>query len=113
MGRDLLIKIKGTEDQITISGMFLNNSNEKLFNEYNFINKFEFSDGSSLSADDIKNMILNQKSNEDDTVIYGLYTDDTISGGSGNDTVYAKSGNDIVNSNAGNDRLFGNEGNNI
>nr|WP_314869207.1 calcium-binding protein [uncultured Campylobacter sp.] len=111
-GRDLSIKIKDTDDQITISDMFLDNSGEGLFNDYGLIKKFEFSDGSSLSADDVKNMMLNPKSNND-TVIHGFYTDDTISVGSGNDTVIAKSGNDIVNGNGGNDTLYGGNGNDI
>ena len=92
--------------------MFLDNYGEGLFNGYGLINKFEFSDGSSLSADDVKNMMLNPKSNND-TVIHGFYTDDTISVGSGNDTVIAKSGNDIVNGNGGNDTLYGGNGNDI
>ncbi|EMG30570.1 hemolysin-type calcium-binding domain-containing protein, partial [Campylobacter showae CC57C] len=111
-GRNLLISIKDTKDQITVYNMFLDNDSEGLFNRSGLINKLEFSDGSFLSAEDIKNMMLNSGSDKD-TVMHGFYTDDVISGGSGNDTVYAKSGNDTLHGNKGDDALYGGAGNDI
>ncbi|QCD51747.1 calcium-binding protein [Campylobacter sp. RM16192] len=110
-GRDLLIQIKDTTDSITVKTMFGYNDGQKSFDESYIINKIEFSDGSFLSAEDIKSEILSKQDTDKDNTIHGFDTNDTLKGGSGKDILYGKDGNDTLYGNEGNDNLQGGNGN--
>ena len=96
---DLLIKIKDTNEQISISGFF--GSSENLFD-------FKFADGSVLSSDEAKKASL--IGNDNDNIIYGFDSDDILKGNGGNDKLYGEDGNDILEGGKGNDILYGHKG---
>ncbi|QCD51753.1 calcium-binding protein [Campylobacter sp. RM16192] len=108
----LVIRIKETQDTVTVSSMFYNEDNS-----YG-INKIEFYDGTSLNLEDIKLKLLNGQDSANNTIV-GFSTDDTIYGGKlhdyiygqgGKDTLYGNEGDDRLEGQAGNDTLYGNEG---
>jgi calcium binding hemolysin protein, putative len=112
---NLKINFKNSDDSITVSGMFYEADGNS-----QGIKAIEFSDGSSLSLEDIRKTVLaNNDSVDIHDIIYGFNTDDVIMGSSqmnfirargGNDTVYGKEGNDTISGDAGNDLLIGGEG---
>ena len=128
-GNDLIVKIKGTSDSVTISNCFAS--------EYYRINGIKFADktmsydniveffkttGTTISGtsddDRITSNILSWAKatiggREGNDEIYGSDGNETIYGGAGNDTIYGRSGNDILKGQEGNDILNGDEGNDI
>jgi len=116
---NLKINFKNSDDSITVSGMFFGVEDDA-YNNSRGIKAVEFSDGSSLSLEDIRKTVLTNNDSVDiHDIIYGFNTDDVIMGSSqmnfirargGNDTVYGKEGNDTISGDAGNDLLIGGEG---
>ena len=97
--KDLLIKIKDTNEQIRISEFFMHS---KAFFD------FKFADGSVLSSDEAKKASL--IGNDKDNIIYGFDSDDILKGNGGNDKLYGGYGNDILEGGKGNDILYGHKG---
>ena len=108
----LVIGIKGTNDSITVQGMFdtIGNPNSS-FREGYFINKIEFADGSYMDAEDIKKAILLTPDKSGN--IYGFKGDDIIKGDSANNILNGYQGNDTIYGGDGEDKLYGSEGNDI
>ena len=128
-GNDLIIKVKGTSDSVTIKDCFVS--------EYYRIDSIKFADktmsydniveffkttGTTISGtsgdDRITSNILSWAKatiggREGNDEIYGSDGNETIYGGAGNDTIYGRSGNDILKGQEGNDILNGDEGNDI
>ena len=112
---NLKINFKNSDDSITVSGMLY-----EIDSNSQGIKAIEFSDGSSLSLEDIRKAVLvNNDSVDAYETISGFNSDDLIIGNSkdnviiargGNDTVYGKEGNDTISGDAGNDLLIGGEG---
>ena len=83
----------------------------------NQIERFEFSDGVVMSAQDVKTAAqsgspmsdLIRGLNVDDDMTAG-YGHDTMYGGAGNDRLHGDQGNDSINGEAGNDSLYGDAG---
>ena len=128
-GNDLIVKVKGTSDSVTISNCFAS--------EYYRINSIKFAD-KTMSYDDIveffkitgttisgtsgddritsnilswaKGTIYGGEGNDE---IYGSVGNDTIYGGVGNDTIYGGDGDDILDGGVGRDSLSGGSGNDI
>uniref|UniRef100_UPI0028DD17E2 calcium-binding protein n=1 Tax=Campylobacter rectus TaxID=203 RepID=UPI0028DD17E2 len=97
--KDLIIKIKDTNEQIRISEFFMHS---KAFFD------FKFADGSVLSSDEAKKVSL--IGNDNDNIIYGFDSDDILKGNGGNDKLYGGDGNDILEGGKGNDILYGHKG---
>ena len=97
--KDLIIKIKDTNEQIRISEFFMHS---KAFFD------FKFADGSVLSSDEAKKASL--IGNDNDNIIYGFDSDDILKGNGGNDKLYGGDGNDILEGGKGNDILYGHKG---
>jgi len=97
--KDLIIKIKDTNEQISISEFFMHS---KAFFD------FKFADGSVLSSDEAKKASL--IGNDNDNIIYGFDSDDILKGNGGNDKLYGGDGNDILEGGKGNDILYGHKG---
>ena len=102
---NLIIKIKNTDDQITIRYWFGGNNGYNLTPADFKIDTFEFYDGTSKTKDDI---LLEAMSK---SFIEGTDSDDTLTGTANNDVFYGKQGNDtIVDSYDSNDMYLFNKG---
>jgi len=99
-GRDLLIKINGTTDQLKIFSQF-----GGLLNEEPTVREFVFADGTHLSASQIQAMFATTTAGDDS--IRGGNQADILSGGSGNDSIYGFDGDDVIDGGAGDDKLVG------
>ena len=102
---DLLIKIKDTNDSITVKDMFSDDVSSR------GIDKIEFADGSFMDIEDIHKstpIITNQYNQQQ---IYGSIYSDTIIGNDQNNTAYGKDGNDVIHGHEGDDKLYGDAGN--
>jgi len=100
-GSNLVIKLDGTTDQITINSFFSST-------DYR-VENLKFADGSNYN---ITQSITVAGGATNDTII-GTPFADTLSGGAGNDYIYASDGIDNINGGAGNDILKGGNGNDI
>ena len=128
-GNDLIIKVKGTSDSVTIKNCFESEyyriDNIKFIDKtmsYDNIVEFFKTTGTTISGtsgdDRITSNILSWAKatiggREGNDEIYGSDGNETIYGGAGNDTIYGRSGNDILKGQEGNDILNGDEGNDI
>ena len=92
----LIIEIKGTSDSVTVSGMFHNE------NTTDRIDGIEFSDGTFMDFNDIKQKVLTSPDSNDNN-IYGFSSDDVLIGGDGNDYLDGYGGNDTMKGGLGND----------
>jgi Ca2+-binding RTX toxin-like protein len=103
---DLILKIAGTEDQLTIQTYFYT---EDKFNPYG-IESIRFVDGSNWDYTAMREKTL--VATEGDDYLYGFNFDNVIDGLGGNDYIVGASGNDTLNGGDGDDYLFGATGNN-
>ena len=101
-GSDLVLKINGTFDQLTVASYFISPSTT--------VDQFVFADGTVWSLADIESRMIFVGSDGNDTFL-GTLGDDTIRGLGGNDQIRASAGNDILDGGAGNDFLEGGAGN--
>jgi Ca2+-binding RTX toxin-like protein len=105
-GSDLVLKINGTTDQVSLSSYFAEDGTS--IDGYT-LEEVRFADGTVWYLTDIKAKALVGTIGND--VIFGYAANDTLSGGDGNDNLSAQAGNDIVNGDQGNDILDGGTGN--
>ena len=96
-GAGLLIKIKETQDTIS-----LNSQNSDF--------SFKFSDGTILEDKDI-NLTIN--GDDGNNILYGLKGNDAIVGNGGDDIIYGNYGDDVLKGNDGNDSIYGHGGNDV
>ncbi|MEZ4483528.1 MAG: calcium-binding protein [Syntrophotaleaceae bacterium] len=111
-GSQLRIAIKGTNDALNIERWF--------DSSYYRIEKFQFADGTTLSADSFLNLGLNTigtagndeplNGTSSNDILHGLAGADDLYGQSGNDTLLGGEGNDYLNGSSGNDILDGGTG---
>jgi Ca2+-binding RTX toxin-like protein len=102
LGTELIIKINGTTDQITVLG-FLHEDN--VTNAYNPLQQIKFADGTTWDLAAIQAKLFSGTDNAD--TINGTLNADTINGLGGNDTLYGRAGNDTLDGGTGNDNVFG------
>ena len=100
---DLVVKLKNSTDQITISNFF-----RGIEYQIDFI---QFADGSKIGVEEIKNLVTMQTDGND--YLIGYENDDFLSGGSGNDILKGSLGNDSLDGESGNDNLDGGAGNDV
>lgn len=103
---NLVVKITGTADQVTVTNFFLNSDSS---DQGYMIDQIKFNDGTIWSIADIRSKVLLGTAANDQLTGYG--TEDVINGLAGNDTIYGKAGNDILNGGDGVDFISGDEGN--
>jgi Ca2+-binding RTX toxin-like protein len=102
-GNNLIVRIVGTTDQVTVLNHFLNGGSDP---RGWAIDAIRFDDGTTWSAADIKTRML-QGSPGNDTIM-GVGINDVIDGGDGNDTLTAGGNNTTLIGGAGDDTLNGN-----
>ena len=86
-GLDIVLKIAGTSDQVTIS------YGNAWYNEYR-VDQVKFVDGTIWSFADLLARAMAPTDGND--TIYGSFDDDDISGGAGDDVIYAGAGSDKI-----------------
>lgn len=91
-GNDLVIAIAGTSDSIIIQGQFT--TTKQTIDNHDRIETFLFDDGSSLSAQEIDLLLLNQAATAGSDTIVGYDSDDTFIISAGNDLMKGGYGND-------------------
>ncbi|WP_374981495.1 calcium-binding protein [Pseudomonas solani] len=111
----LVIKLIGTQDQITVRSFF---RNDDPYSPYNPLQRFTFSDGTSWDIEAIRAHLYGATSGNDSLAgtayadnLQGLAGNDTLDGRDGNDTLDGGDGNDVLYGGAGNDLLSGGDGN--
>lgn len=84
-GDDLIIDVAGTTDRLTIRDQFFagNLGQDGTFAIDNRIEEFHFADGSQLSDQQVRDILLTGGAG-DDTLV-GFFAQDTLDGGAGND----------------------------
>ena len=102
-GSDLLIRINGTTDNLTVSNYF----NADATTGY-AIETLRFADSSTWDIASVMTQVL-QSTASDDTLT-GYASHDSISGNTGNDVLYGEAGNDTLDGGSGNDSLGGGAG---
>ncbi len=99
---DLIIRINGTADQLTIAGQF---DNYVGFTDHD-VETFHFADGSVVTKAAIQTQLTTGTGGDD--VVRGFHTNDTLIGGTGNDSLYGADGSDtyLFNLGDGQDTIF-------
>ncbi|MGH8470228.1 MAG: calcium-binding protein [Gammaproteobacteria bacterium] len=92
---DLVLKITGTPDQLTLQNYFVAGGAYK-------VEKVQFDDGTVWTPAEL-----------DGAAIVGTVSPESLSGTTGNDLIQGLAGNDTLTANAGNDVLEGGEGNDV
>jgi Ca2+-binding RTX toxin-like protein len=103
---NLVLKIAGTTDQITVANYFTNDATSAWLIEQV---KFADAPGTVWDVATVKLLAITGTAGNDSMT--GYATDDQINGYAGNDSVYAGGGNDSVDGGDGNDGLNGEAGN--
>ncbi|WP_272947476.1 calcium-binding protein, partial [Variovorax sp. JS1663] len=103
-GNDLLLRIRGGDDQILVSSFYLGNDPR---NSINPVQTIVFADGQSLASHEL--MATTQGSASPDR-LYGSLGADALFGGDGQDSIYGLAGNDYLDGGADSDELIGEEG---
>ena len=113
---NLVLRVDGTEDSITVSNYFLNIDNSVS----SVVDEIRFADGTNWDVAAIKQLTVHQTAGDDvihgyaeDNVFDGLAGDDEIHGGGGNDHLTGNTGGDYLHGDAGNDTLIGNTGDDV
>ena len=114
-GKHLILSIIDSQGETTGDQIMLGNA-------YNIaayrVETIEFDDGSTLSHDDLINLVAIEGTSGDDTLVgnsqantlYGYVGDDVLNAENGNDTLYGGEGNDILGGGQGDDVLNGGTG---
>ncbi|MFC4314217.1 calcium-binding protein, partial [Steroidobacter flavus] len=105
-GNDLIVRINGTTDQVTLVSYFVGDGTHA---EGQAVNQIRFADGTIWDVPTIKTMVLQPTSGDD--IILGYASNDTFSGAAGNDTLRGAAGNDTLDGELGNDTVKGEDGN--
>lgn len=92
-GLNLIIKIIGTSDQITIRNQFWSLDSSSVLGTGR-IERFQFADGSELSAPQVDALVLLSQQTAGNDLILGYATEDRLDGGAGNDTLTGGDGAD-------------------
>jgi trimeric autotransporter adhesin len=98
-GDNLIIKISGTSDQVTLQGYFISDGHST---RTNAVEEIRFADGTIWDIEAVKQIVLASTDGYDD--LYGYETDDVISGGGGTDRIDGHGGNDTIFGGDGNDQ---------
>lgn len=128
---DAVVKIKGTEDSLTICDFCKGEEYRNYRLQFNDITMNVTDSNSPFryiygeNSDDVLTAVLDDSflygyqgndtiiGSDGDDIIYGNEGNDNIDGGKKNDKIFAGDGDDVINGGAGNDFLYGGAGNDI
>lgn len=99
VGDNLVLKINGTPDQLTVLTHFRSTSRQ--------IEAIEFADGSKWDTVEISKRVL--QPTDGDNILFGTQDADAIDGAGGNDIIVSRNGNDSIIGGTGDDVLYGGE----
>ena len=102
-GANLVFRIVGSTDTVTVSNWFNSTGSYKL-------QSVEFADGRSLDLAQVEQDVRTIHGDATNNDIAGFDTDDVLYGHEGNDSLFGKDGDDKLYGGAGNDVLEGNAG---
>ncbi|MFO0730960.1 MAG: calcium-binding protein [Nitrospiraceae bacterium] len=102
---DLVIKINGTDDQLTVQSYFISPSTS--------VDQFVFANGTVWGLPEIESRVRTFVGSEASESLFGSINDDTLLGLGGNDQIRASLGNDTLQGGMGNDFLEGFSGNDV
>lgn len=102
---DLVVKVNGSTDQLTVESFFVSPSNH--------VDQFAFFDGTVWDLSTIESRVLTFLGSDTDDTLYGTDGDNLIRGLGGNDQIRASLGDDTLDGGAGNDLLEGYVGDDI
>jgi Ca2+-binding RTX toxin-like protein len=106
-GSDLVLKLSGTTDQVTVANYFENDGATA-----NSVEQIKFlSDGTVWDLDTVKIKAITGTASND--ILIGYMSNDVLNGLGGNDRLIGNGGDDILDGGAGVDTLFGETGNDI
>lgn len=100
--QDLVIGIRDSQDQITVSNWFLGKDNQ--------LAAIRLADGSIVDTKAVEQELITLRGTVGDDLLQGLEGDDVLLGLAGNDVLIGNAGNDLLDGGAGNDALIGGEG---
>jgi Ca2+-binding RTX toxin-like protein len=103
-GADLVIKVAGDADSVTIENWF------KSYTDHFLVNNFQFNDGTSLTVADVNALVI-QVGTEAGEQLAGTSGDDRLSGLGGDDQLFGRGGDDRLLGGLGDDYLDGGLGN--
>ncbi|HWR04391.1 MAG TPA: calcium-binding protein [Humidesulfovibrio sp.] len=114
-GTDLVLRIKGTQDALTVDGYFSGGEE----NPQTMVEEIRFADGTVWNALTIRNATTAGTDTADTLygnnwsggVLSGLGGDDTLNGGDADETLLGGEGNDMLSGGRGSDLLDGGAGN--
>lgn len=111
-GYDLVVRIRGTTDQVTVAGFFDRADTPYIGIHYTrAIELFEFADGTSWSNHEV--MLKAWEGSEGDDRMSGDHLGNRLTGKDGNDVLHGLTGNDVLLGGAGNDLLDGGQDDDI
>jgi Ca2+-binding RTX toxin-like protein len=87
---DLVLTIASTGETLTIKEEL----DKGVFANFNLVEEFNFADGTTWTADDIRPRLLAEAKTSGDDTIVGFYTADRLDGGAGNDLLRGAGGGD-------------------
>lgn len=100
--QDLVIGIRDSQDQITVSNWFLGKDNQ--------LAAIRLADGSIVDTKAVELELITLRGTAGDDVLQGLDGEDVLLGLAGNDVLFGNAGNDLLDGGAGNDHLDGGAG---
>jgi Ca2+-binding RTX toxin-like protein len=92
-GNDLVIRIVGTDDRLTIKNQFWSLDSSGVLG-FGRVERFVFADGTELSAPEVDQLTLLAHQTPGADTVTGYSTADTIDAGTGNDLITGNGGND-------------------
>jgi Ca2+-binding RTX toxin-like protein len=104
-GDDMVFRIKGTSDQVTVQQWMADPSYQ--------LEKVEFGDGTVLTAQEVTDSTTEIRGTSGDDGLFGSRIIDSLYGYEGNDWLFGNGGDDLIDGGEGNDYLIDGEGNNI
>lgn len=98
---NLVIQIKGTEEQITVNAYFRNKTNK--------VERILFANETLWTQSELEKKVKTKGTEGNDILVGNYDFDDRMFGYGGNDKLYGDGGNDVLDGGSGDDELYGDQ----